>query len=218
MKKKIMALTLAVIFIVSASVSAFATSEFDTSVFDNAEDITVKYDDMTDMTVISCSSLSTSLLKGRTAVVDVNLATVVTISPTLVLSNSMDAYIFYFYYVSNSWLFINSMIVKIGDHRYTFSDFGTSRQTRKNGEIQESFHIFMNSDIAAMMQDLIEHRDEEIKVRLSGSKGHVDFALTEDIKDGMIRLYDLYAEGGGTRQSNMDMIAEQAPVTLSVQE
>ena len=49
-----------------------------------------------------------------------------------------------------------------------------------------------------MMADLIAHRDEEIRVRLQGDLRDIDFVLTDDVKNGIINIYNLYVAGGGT--------------------
>ena len=108
------------------------------------------------------------------------------------------------------------MIIKIGDKRYTFSDLDVSRDVRSSGSIQESFVVFMNSDVNAMMQDLIAHRDEEIKIRLSGSRGSVDFVLSKNIKDAMIHLYNVFAAGGGINQTNMKILDAATSFTVDV--
>lgn len=61
MKKRISALAIVWILIVSISLASYASPRLNMNVFENAEDITVKYDDMSKATTIS----STSLLKGK---------------------------------------------------------------------------------------------------------------------------------------------------------
>lgn len=46
MKKKILALVFAVLLAIMVPISAFATGNFNKAVFDNADDLTVKADDM----------------------------------------------------------------------------------------------------------------------------------------------------------------------------
>lgn len=47
MKKKILALALAVLLAMTVSVSAFATTGFNKAVFEGKDDIEIEYDDMT---------------------------------------------------------------------------------------------------------------------------------------------------------------------------
>ena len=64
MKKKILALALAVLLAIMVPISAFATGSFNKAVFDNADDLTVKADDMSGITNI----YSTSLSNGKAAI------------------------------------------------------------------------------------------------------------------------------------------------------
>lgn len=211
MKKKILSIVLAVLMMALIPISVFAASGFNKAVFDNAEDVTIKSDDMSGISTISCTSL-----QNRKAVIDLNWSTLVAITPNVQLSDDVDTYSITFTYVAESWAFIDSIIVKIGDNRYTLSDFPTGRNVQHGGSIQENAYIFLTAELIPMMQDLIEHRDEEIKIRLCGSRENVDFTLPDNIKDGMINLYNLYVAGGGTNEPNMNAVYQMAPVTVSV--
>ena len=212
MKKKIFAVILIAVLSICVAMPAFATDGFNKGVFDTVEDITVEDDDMTGIVTVS----STSLNKGRNAAIDIDWSTVVTIRPHISVSKDLDAYSFSVGYVADSWAFIDEMIIKIGDNRYTFSDLDVSRNVRSSGSIQESFVVFMNSDVNAMMQDLIEHREDEIKIRLRGSRSSVDFVLSKNIKDAMIHLYNVFAAGGGINQTNMKILDVATSFTVEV--
>lgn len=211
MKKKIFAVALAVVLCATMSLSAFATTRFNKAVFDTADDITVESDDMSGITSVK----STSLAKGKGAIY-VDWYTTITVMPNISLSDEIDGYLLGLYYVGEDWAFINNIIVKIGDHRYTISDFDVSRKVRSGGSVQEYICLFANNETIPMIQDLIEHRDEEIKVRFSGSRKNIDFVLTDDIKNGMINLYNLYVAGGGTNKENIDLITELDTTTVKV--
>lgn len=211
MKKKILALMFAVLLAIMVPISAFATGSFNKAVFDNADDLTVKADDMSGITNI----YSTSLSNGKAAIY-VDWYTTITVMPTISLSDEVDGYLLGLYYVGQNWAFINNIIVKIGDHRYTISDFDVSRKVRSGSSVQEYICLFANSETIPMIQDLIEHRDEEIKVRFSGSNKNIDFTLTDDIKNGMINLYNLYVAGGGTNEKNIDLITKLDKTTVTV--
>lgn len=211
MKRKIFAVAMAIVLCVTMSLSAFATTRFNKAVFDTADDITVESDDMSGITSVK----STSLAKGKGAIY-VDWYTTVTVMPNISLSDEIDGYLLGLYYVGEDWAFINNIIVKIGDHRYTISDFDVSRKVRSGGSVQEYICLFANNETIPMIQDLIEHRDEEIKVRFSGSSKNIDFVLTDDIKNGMINLYNIYVAGGGTNKENIDLITELDKTTVKV--
>ena len=66
------------------------------------------------------------------------------------------------------------------------------------------------------MQDLIEHRDEKIKVRLRGDADYVDFFLPDNVKDGMINVYNLYSMAGGTDPDNMKHVTATEDAKFSI--
>ncbi len=214
--KKALSLILAVLLMISVSVSALATSAFDASVLDSAEGLTTTYDDMTGVT----KYYSKPLMDGKKAIY-LNFSTTITVIPTVAIGNYLDMYFIGLYYVGADWANIDHMIVKIGDRRYTLSGFKNSRSTRTIGyvtECQEYFYFFATNETIPMLQDIAEHKDEEIKVRFAGSRKNVDFVLTDEIKDGIVNLYDLYSAGGGLRTENIDKLSETEKITVSVSE
>ena len=66
------------------------------------------------------------------------------------------------------------------------------------------------------MEDLIQHRDEEIKIRLYGEKKDVDFVMSKQMKDSLINLYDLYVAGGGTRAENLNPLSEVESMKITI--
>lgn len=66
------------------------------------------------------------------------------------------------------------------------------------------------------MQDLVEHRNEKIKIRLVGSSDNIDFFLPDEVKDGLINLYNLYSMGGGTNSSNMELLTKLDDTGISI--
>ena len=67
-----------------------------------------------------------------------------------------------------------------------------------------------------MMTELIEHRDEEIRIRLQGTNRNVDFVLTDDMKNSIINLYNLYVAGGGTNAASMQIIDKVTKIDVTV--
>ena len=102
-----------------------------------------------------------------------------------------------------------------------------SREIEAGDEVRVDFSSGTITDITSgkvyhaepfppFMQDLIQHRDEEIKVRLVGANREMEFVLTQAMKDGIIGLYDRYVMAGGTRQENMDLITQGNTVNVEV--
>ena len=105
----------------------------------------------------------------------------------------------------------DQVIVVIGDNQYFFSS-GTSpicQQTQlPDGTVCETLTLLLDGDSIRMVEDLKDHRDEAVQVVLVGSGGIIHFELTDAIKDGILKLYDLYVAAGGTRQENLDTITQ----------
>lgn len=59
----------------------------------------------------------------------------------------------------------------------------------------------------SFMDDLIQHQNDEIKIRLQGTTQSFDFTLTDEMKNEILTLYDVYVNGGGIRKSNLDGIS-----------
>ena len=71
----------------------------------------------------------------------------------------------------------------------------------------ETIGIMMKRETVGFMNDLDEHRDEEIQVRINGTET-IDFSLTDEMKNEILTLYDLYAQAGGTRDKNLRNITD----------
>lgn len=198
LKKKIVSLALAAALLVSVPVSAFATKGFNQGVFDGREDIIVGRDDMEGQTIVlpsydyygsTCTWLSPDAF--------------ITIRPGMVLDDDSDSFILTFDYLGRSFANLNSIIIKIGDNRYTFSNCYTSRSLTEDFLASEQISFFMKKETVGFMKDLSNHHDEEIKVRLNGSAQSFDFILSDEAKNCLLGLYDLYSSGGGTRETNL---------------
>lgn len=213
MKKKIASLALAILLLASIPLSAFATSAFNTSVFDGATDITAQSDEMAG----TFTAYPTSLV-GVKSKISTGISSYVSVFPMVSSSDNFDMYNISMTYYAKDWAFINKIVIKIGDTRYILSNFYTSRDVRKDATIREYCSFSITNQLLPMMQDLIDHRDEEIKVRLDGSKGNIDFVLTDDIKNAMINLYNLYVIGGGLSKDSIDSVSSADSTILEVKQ
>lgn len=204
MKRKLLSLVLASFLTVSVPLCAFAASGFDLSVFKGQDDIKVVYDDMADDADISVPSLTSIWGDGYHSTNDGH----VYVYPKVISDKDCDAYCIMMEYGASDWEFIDSAIIKIGDHRYKFGSIGIQRKVEKGGSISEFLAIIIDNNSTSFMQDLIEHRDEEIKVRLEGEYHDQNFSMSKSLKDGMINLYNLYVAAGGTREGNLEKVGK----------
>ena len=212
MKRKIVSIILVGILLSLLSMQAFATPNFNTSVFNNADDVTVEYDDMSGST----NAYSTSLIGSQGNVrLDWDYD-YVSIYPHVSVSNSMDVYVWCIDYFARNWAFIDKIIIKIGDTRYEFSNLTTTRKVYSDTTIREHLSFVITNKTLSLMQDLVEHRNEKIKVRLVGSSDNIDFFLPDEVKDGLINLYNLYSMGGGTNSSNMELLTKLDDTGISI--
>ena len=81
--------------------------------------------------------------------------------------------------------------------------------------VMETIAIMMKRETVGFMNDLKDHKDEEIRVRINGTYETLDFSLTDEMKNEILTLYDLYAQGGGTRDSNLRSVTLIDPTIVA---
>ena len=211
MKKKLVSLALAATMMISASVPAFATSAFNMGVFDGRQDVSIVSDEMSGTSLIF-SRLGT--IEDGGTYISFDDGSRISVSTSLRLTDSVDVCFLDFSRTGSFFSGLNSIIVKIGDNRYTFSNAQTT-STAIDGIALESFSIPIKRELVSFMNDFSEHSDDEIKVRFVGDVKSYDFVLTDDMKNQISVLYDLYAQGGGTRDKNLRNITDVDPTIVS---
>lgn len=198
MKKRLVALITILLLVTSLSLSTFAANGFNKAVFNNVADVTVKADDMTGDAIFA----TTSLL-GADGEISVGDGETVVVYGAISANSSFDLFRVVIQYYADDWAYIDGFIVKIGNKSYVFSDVESNGEVASDGTIRESTGITVDSSTVPLMRELIEHRNEEIKVRLCGDEKNIEFVLTDAMKDSIINLYNLFVAAGGTRSSNM---------------
>lgn len=198
MKKRVLSIATALMLIISVSTAAYAASGFNKVVFNNAADVTAKVDDMTEDAIFA----TTSLL-GADGEISVGDGEKVAVYGGISTNSSFDLFRVVIQYYADDWAYIDGLIVKIGNKSYVFSDVESNGEVASDGTIRESTGITVDSSTVPLMRELIEHRNEEIKVRLCGDEKNIEFALTDAMKNSIINLYNLFVAAGGTRSSNM---------------
>ena len=198
MRKKVLALVTALMLIMSISTAAYAATGFNKAVFNNAADVAVKADDMTGDAIFA----TTSLL-GADGEISIGDGEMVAVYGGISTNSSFDLFRVVIQYYADDWAYIDGFIVKIGNKSYVFSDIESNGEVASDGTIRESTGITVDSSTVPLMRELIEHRNEEIKVRLCGDEKNIEFTLTDAMKNSIINLYNLFVAAGGTRSSNM---------------
>lgn len=199
--KRIVTSIASIAMVAAISMSAFATPAFNTAVFNDGQDITVSSDSMTGQTTVA----TTSLL-GTKGTVSVGWKESVDVFGAVSISDDFDIHSIVMQYYADDWAFINEVIVKIGDTRYNFTNLNASRKVYSNATIRESVQIVAKSSTIPFMQDLIVNRDKEVRVRLCGKNKDIEFVMTDDMKNSLINLYNLFVAGGGTQSANIKVI------------
>lgn len=207
MKKKILSLPLVIFLATTVSISAFAATGFNKEVFSGRQEIKSTYDDMTGIEKFYMPEMEEMLGDGY---ISLGFFTPnVYIEPVVAVTDEFTSYywdiVYNYQNTSFNYQYMDEMTVKIGENRYTFkglynqrSDYGDGYQYHK-----EFLTVFFDADSVCVMEDIINHRDEEIKVRLSGKNARVDFVLPEEMKNNFIHMYNLYAAGGGNEKNNL---------------
>lgn len=215
MKKRIVSLALAAAIMISASVPALATGNFDKSVFNGRDDVNVSYDDMTAITKV----YSQAQISGSTqSSINFGERGIIMVLPYIGIMDtsydSLDVFTLQFDFFGHNWINLNEIIIKVGDNRYDFLNCYTSQSTDFNGLAHEVINFNLKNEVLPFIQDFVKHPDAEIKVRLCGDNDSFDFVLTDDMKNDVILLYNIFVKGNGTRKSNMDNISQIDQTTV----
>lgn len=215
MKKRLVALITILLLVASLSLSTFAANGFNKAVFDNAADVTVTRDDM-DGTL---TAMTTSLIGEKGIIAPEGRDECIQVYAGVGITDSVNLLSIVFKDYSHDAANINGIIIKIGNKRYSFSGINVSWDVLRGSNTYytgESTTIEITSKSIPMMTELIEHRDEEIRVRLQGTNRNVDFVLTDDMKNSIINLYNLYVAGGGTNAASMQIIDKVTKIDVTV--
>ena len=179
------------------------------------DDIQMQYDAMTG----EASIYNKSLFVDGKGVIAVN-DRVAEVLPMVSSDESVDAFMLNLNYYGYSWMNINEIVFKIGDNRYFFTPdqgpINVRQESYSNGIVKEQLLIVLDANSISFMQDFIEHRDEEILVRFSGADSVMDFALTKEIKDATIGLYDRYVMAGGTQPESLQTVTDLHCIKMQV--
>ena len=211
MKKRLLALAAVFMLLLSASLAAYASDGFNKAVFDNAPDVFMVKDDMTgDLT-----AASDSLLGDKGIAIPESGSGYVKVYSGVSITDTINVNSILFKYYADDWAFIENVIIKVGSKRYKFSGITVDRDVLQNATIREVVFIDVTSKVIPFMTYLIEHRDEPVKVRLQGKERDIDFTLSDDMKNGIINIYNLYVAGGGTSKASIQKIDLVRDVTIT---
>lgn len=238
MKKRIAGILLALCLVVSCSVSAFAASGFNSSVMKQGQNVVTSGDDMegysyyelSDGEVYEYFYFPTETWVTYMPIV-VSSDTVDSFAITFNMADyDYESSIYSDYYADSSYYsdyyytwredhffsLPEQVIFKVGNTRYVFSNLDVDMEY-DYGFFQtsyvEDFTIWLDGNSCKMMEDMIAHRNDTVRVRIKGALYDYDFELDQDTIDKFIHLYNLYVQAGGTRSDNLSKISSTGQYT-----
>lgn len=212
MKKKFLALVMAAVLCLAMSVPAFAADGFKMSVFENRNDMMISQDDM-DGTITIMPSYLADVNESK---INVGSKWVVNVFAMVNNAPSYDAGQLAFTCDGEAWPNVYEVIVKIGEKRYSFQELVVDQSVLDSGVNTEMIMINWKTATIPFMEELAKHKNEEIKVRLSGERENIDFVMTKEIKDSVVSFYELYVKAGGTREESMSWMDAEDTTTVEV--
>ncbi len=201
MKKRYISCVVTLALVVSIAVSAFATENLNLKVFHGEDDITVFPSTDGDVT-ISVDSMGKST-KGTIVINN----TVVHFLPMVIASQKYDMFCMTVDFFSRDKANIDEIDFKVGNNLYRFGK--VQMKNAWDNELKcynETMMFPIDRNSINFMEDFETHRDDSIAVSLVNGEQHIEFELTDDVKNGWLHLYDLYKEAGGTNKDNLDMV------------
>lgn len=203
-----LALTLTALAALPASASAW----FDWSVFQQVEGISLTGEDAAG----EAYAVVDALASGPEGQISEGEGTV-RVMPAVGSNQEMDLFGLVLDYRDSAARGFDQVIVIVGENQYFFSSgtYPICQQTQlSDGTFCETLTLLLDSNSIQLMEDLKAHQDKTVEFVLTGTGGIVHFELTDAMKDGILKLYDLYAAAGGTSQTNLDNITSVQYTTM----
>ena len=205
--KKVLVLVLTICLLM-VSAQAFAAGSFNTSVFQNVSGIEVNTDDMKNATYID---LDPDTESWRESFFDPAFSDYYYCAfyPSIRINSSGVAVLRWFCdFYGEDWAFIDEIIVKVGDNRYSFSDVDINRNVVDHGDVMEELGIVFGAEHLAFLEDFAAHcEDGPVKVRLCGDNYDVDFTMSDTMVKWLKTFITLYDEGGALNASYLSDVS-----------
>lgn len=210
-KKYIRMAGLTALILMAYFVSAFAAAEpnFDFSVFENNPLYEVEIDDMDDTGTISFAEDSDKVGAFVGNVEDdegliigsMDIRIVEGIPPILRLS---------LYYMGEDWIFVDDIILKPAETRYTF-EIHRESEVLDGGSIMEGGIVAITDVSSGLIEDIISGNVGSVRCRLSGDRD-VDGQLLIDV-ESLKQMYNDYVEAGGLK-NDFSVVNELYPCAI----
>lgn len=202
MKKRIISLLITFAMVSTCVLPAIAASGFDREVMRNGADICIEADEMEGYEGYIVESLKKEKYTSNSALIQC--------FPMVVSQQDADFYDICIKIYTLNRFPVDEVIFKVGNHRYVFSQIkGFDCGDKKTEDVYNHTLIFMlDSYSLTLIDDIVKNQNQDVKVRIKGNDQNLDFTLSNEMKDAIINLYNLYAQAGGLRESNINVISD----------
>ena len=183
-----------------------ASSGLDLNVLRKGEDIQYTESNRDDIAVYVLSSIA----KNNNDVYYSEDGSIVSFTPTILARKKSDSmtYCYDIKFTSNRFLNLKQVTFIIGNVNYIFSDISAIFNypySTTSGKYEEETFLSLDDGSIQMLADIAENRDnqgEPVKVILEGSNESFTLIMNDELTNGMIHLYNLFVNAGGTSESN----------------
>lgn len=185
--KKFFAVLLTLCLMVSTT--ALAEIQFDITPFENDEAFQIEFDDMDD----------TGTITAGVVLLDVSEDSAYSVAGTVdvrIIENQPPVIRLTFMYIGDDWCFVDKMILKPGERRYSFD---VKRDTDiMNGKVFEMFTVVITDDTIGLIEDLLKTDGTGIRYRMDGDEDvNGEFIIVG--MDDLQKLYDAYLASGALK-------------------
>lgn len=213
MKKRIVSLLMALCLICVCSVSVFAADGLDLSVLRNGKDIQYSENNQSGMAAYVLRSVAIN----ETDIFYSNDGSSISFTPAIlaIKDGSTAIYNFNIKFTSNRFLNLKQVIFVIGEKSYIFYNIPTTRKYPNNtssGMYEEETLLALDDGSIQIINDIIDNRNakgDPVKIIVEGANESFNLTLSNELTDGMIHLYNLFVEAGGTSKDNLYLFPKE---------
>ena len=206
MKKRVVSLIISAFIGCSCILTVMASSGLDLNVLRKGEDIQYTESNRDDIAVYALSSIA----KNNNDVYYSEDGSIVSFTPAILARKKSDSMTYYYdiKFTSNRFLNLKQVTFIIGNVNYIFSDISAIFNypySTTSGKYEEETFLSLDDGSIQMLADIAENRDnqgEPVKVILEGSNESFTLIMNDELTNGMIHLYNLFVNAGGTSESN----------------
>lgn len=203
MKKRCLSIILISLSLIVLLSACFGSKEpqFDLNSFMEDDFFAVDYDEMMGQAYIEPAAVAENAYK-----IQYDERHTIDFEPFVYVDGPVSVYgIMVIHTANGGWKNLDKLIVKIDDTNYIFSKLDLI-QTVDGSTYMESFYILIDNKAMPFIESFIEHQDETIRVNITTEWDTFNFVLPEEIKTGVVKMFEQFEAAGGTSKANMKII------------